>query len=176
MKRPHFGGISIFLRFRAFWGSGHLCFFWGWQSGPKIQKNRIWGPVEAVSAKFFGDLKVAHGDSATDEPKKSRFWAAQPELCRKYRFMRPPAVGPMGARGQKDLEKKRWNLTENHQKRKKSNLPSKCAEFRQECRDNFFFRIWTRFDPLLAILLVLGGWAYIGEPGQKDLEKIRKTT
>ena len=39
----------------------------------KIPKNRIWGPVEAVSAKFSGDLKVAHGDSATDEPKKSRF-------------------------------------------------------------------------------------------------------
>ena len=56
-------------------------------------------------------------------------------------------------------------------------MVSKCAEFRQECRDNFFFfRFWTRFDPLLAILLVLGGRAYIGEPGQKDLEKIRKTT
>jgi hypothetical protein len=56
-------------------------------------------------------------------------------------------------------------------------MVSKCAEFRQECRDNFFFRFSTRFDPLLAILLVLGGRAYyIGEPGQKDLEKIRKTT
>ena len=36
-------------------------------------KNRVWGPVEAVSAKFSVDLKVAHGDSATDELKKSRF-------------------------------------------------------------------------------------------------------
>ena len=36
-------------------------------------KNRVWGPVEAVSAKFSGDLKAAHGDSATDEPKKSGF-------------------------------------------------------------------------------------------------------
>ena len=39
----------------------------------KISKNRVWGPVEAVSAKFSGDLKVAHGDSATDGPKKSGF-------------------------------------------------------------------------------------------------------
>ena len=36
-------------------------------------KNWVWGPVEAVSANFSGDLKVAHGDSATDEPKKSGF-------------------------------------------------------------------------------------------------------
>ena len=47
---------------------GGLGRFWA-----KIPKNRIWGPVEAVSAKFSGDLKVAHGDSATDEPKKSGF-------------------------------------------------------------------------------------------------------
>ena len=40
----------------------------------------------------------------------------------------------------------------------------------------FFFRFWTRFDPLLAILLVLGGRAYIGEPGQKDLAKIWNLT
>ena len=40
----------------------------------------------------------------------------------------------------------------------------------------FFFRFSTRFDPLLAILLVLGGRAILGESGQKDLEKIRKTT
>ena len=52
------------------------------------------GPVEAVSAKFSGDLKVAHGDSATDEPKKSGFWAVGPELCPKYRFVRALAVMP----------------------------------------------------------------------------------
>ena len=40
---------------------------------PKIPKNRIWGPVEAVSGKFSGDLKVVRGVSATDEPKKSGF-------------------------------------------------------------------------------------------------------
>ena len=40
----------------------------------------------------------------------------------------------------------------------------------------FFFGFWTRFDPLLAILLVLGGRAYIGEPGQKDLAKILNLT
>ena len=73
MKRPHFGGISIFLRFGAFGGSGALVFCRGPPKGPKSQKNRIWGPVEAVSAKFSGDLIVACGDSATDEPKKSGF-------------------------------------------------------------------------------------------------------
>ena len=56
-------------------------------------------------------------------------------------------------------------------KTKKSNLPSKCAEFRQKSRGNFFFLFWTRFDPLLAILLVLGGTACVGEPDQKDLAK-----
>ena len=38
----------------------------------KKKKNRLWRPVEAVSAKFSGDIKVAHGDSATDEPKKNQ--------------------------------------------------------------------------------------------------------
>ena len=61
----------------------------------KIPKNWVWRPVEAVAAKFSGDLKVAHGDSATDEPKKSGFWAVGPDLCPKYRFARALAVGPM---------------------------------------------------------------------------------
>ena len=39
MKRPHFGGISIFLRFWAFWGSGVLVFFWGPHNGQKSQKK-----------------------------------------------------------------------------------------------------------------------------------------
>ena len=47
----------------------------------KIPKNRVWGPVEAVSVKFSGDLKGAHGDSATDEPKKIRI------LSREARFV-----------------------------------------------------------------------------------------
>ena len=64
-------------------------------SGAKIPKNRAWGPVEAVSAKFSGDLKVAHGDSATDEPKKSEFWAVGPNLWPKYRFSHALAVGLM---------------------------------------------------------------------------------
>ena len=73
MKRPHFGGISIFCAFWGVLGVQALVFFGGPQNGPKSQKNRVWGPVEAVSGKFSGDLKVTHGDSATDEPKKSRF-------------------------------------------------------------------------------------------------------
>ena len=66
------GGISIF----AFWGVLGVrgtCVFSGTPKQAKTPKNRVWGPVEAVSANFSGGLKVAHGDSATDEPKKSRF-------------------------------------------------------------------------------------------------------
>ena len=61
-------------------GSGHLCFFRGPQNGQKMPKNRIWGPVEAVSANFSGDLKVAHGDSATDEPGNFGFRIDVPEI------------------------------------------------------------------------------------------------
>ena len=96
MKRPHFGGISIFCVFGRFGGSGVFGrVFPGTPHRPKIPKNRIWGPVEAVSGKFSGDLKVVRGVSATDEQKKSGFWAVEPDLCRKYRFARAPAVGPM---------------------------------------------------------------------------------
>ena len=89
---------------------------------------------------------------------------------------RTPAVGPMGARGQKDLEKKLWNLTENHQKRKKIELTIKMCGISSEIAWQLFFRFWTHFDPLLAILLVPGNRAYIGEPGQKDLAKIWNLT
>ena len=47
-------------------------FFFSLAMSP-VHQSEIWGPVEAVSANFSGDLKVAHGDSATDEPKKSGF-------------------------------------------------------------------------------------------------------
>ena len=50
-----------------------LVFFSGTPKRPKMPKNRIRGPVEAVSGKFSGDLKVAHRDSATDEPKNPDF-------------------------------------------------------------------------------------------------------
>ena len=49
-----------------------MCFFRD-PTPAKNPKNRIWGPIEAVSGKFSGDLKVARGVSATDEPKKSGF-------------------------------------------------------------------------------------------------------
>ena len=60
-----------FFAFLGFLGSGH--FFSGTPKRPKMPKNRIWGPVEAVSGKFSRDLKVARGVSATDEPKKTGF-------------------------------------------------------------------------------------------------------
>ena len=65
-----------------------LVFFSGTPKRPKMPKNRIRGPVEAVLANFSGDLKVARGDSATDEPKKSGFSALEPDLWPKYRFAR----------------------------------------------------------------------------------------
>ena len=64
-------GISIFFAFLGVLGVRGTCVFSGTTKRAKISKNRVWGPVEAVSAKFSGDLKVAHGDSATDEPKKN---------------------------------------------------------------------------------------------------------
>ena len=62
-----------FFAFLGFLGVRALVFFSGTPKWPKMPKNRIWDPVEAVSGKFSGDLKVAHGDSATDEPQKSGF-------------------------------------------------------------------------------------------------------
>ena len=49
-----------------------MCFF-GDPTPAKNPKKPGLGPVEDVSAKFSGDLKVARGVSATDEPKKSGF-------------------------------------------------------------------------------------------------------
>ena len=40
---------------------------------------------------------------------------------------------------------------------------------------SFFLDFGPFFDLLLAVLLVLGGRAYIGELGKKDLEKIGKS-
>ena len=71
-----------------------MCFFWDPTTAKNPKKSDL-GPVEAVSAKFSGDLKVAQGDSATDEPKKSGFWAVGPDLCPKYQFARALAVGLM---------------------------------------------------------------------------------
>ena len=62
-----------FFAFSGVLGVQGTCVFSGMPRRPKIPKNRIWGPVEAVSGKFSGDLKVVHGVSATDEPKKSGF-------------------------------------------------------------------------------------------------------
>ena len=54
------------------------CVFSGNPQRPKMPKNRIWGPVEAVSGKFFGDLKFARGVSATDGPKNPDFEPLSP--------------------------------------------------------------------------------------------------
>ena len=70
-----------FFAFSGVLGVRGTCVFSGTPHRPKMPKNRIWGPVEAVSAKFSGDLNFAHGDSATDEAKKSGFWAVGPDLC-----------------------------------------------------------------------------------------------
>ena len=68
-----FWRIFDVFAFLGVFGVRALVFFSGTPKRPKMPKNRVWGPVEAVSAKFSGDLKVAHGDSEADEPKKSGF-------------------------------------------------------------------------------------------------------
>ena len=66
------GIFNFFCVFGLFGGPGTCVFFADNKTGQKSKKSGR-GPVEAVSAKFSGDLIVAHGDSATDEPKKSGF-------------------------------------------------------------------------------------------------------
>ena len=78
-RKKSFDETASFWRnfdFFAFLGDSGVqgtCVFSGTPKRPKMPKNRIRGPVEAVLANFFGDIKVAHGDFATDEPKKSGF-------------------------------------------------------------------------------------------------------
>ena len=78
----------------------------------------------------------------------------------------------MGGAGAKRLRKKSLKFDGKSPKMKKIELTLKMCRVSSEIGWQFFFRFWTRFDPLLAILLVLGGTASIGEPDQKDLAKI----
>ena len=75
--------LAEFRFFCVFRPSGvrALVFFSGTPKRPKMPKNRIWGPVEAVSGKFSGDLKVARGVSATDEPKNPDFEPLSPSYA-----------------------------------------------------------------------------------------------
>ena len=67
-------------------------FFRGPQNGQKSQKIGS----GAVSGKFSGDLKVAHGDSATDEPKKSGLGPSRGRFSQIFR--RPKScMKPVGA-------------------------------------------------------------------------------
>ena len=67
--------LRIFNRsaFLGFFGVWALVFFLWTTKWAKNPKSRIRGLAEAVSAKFSSDIKVAHDDSATDEPKKISF-------------------------------------------------------------------------------------------------------
>ena len=74
-SRPQFGSL-ITLREASrclvackggIWGLSRVYAIWG-----ENPRNRLWGPVEAVSAKFSGHVKVARGDSTTDETKKNQ--------------------------------------------------------------------------------------------------------
>ena len=103
-----------------------------------------------------------------------RFWSRFDPLLP----ILPVLGGAASIRGpdQKDLAKI-WNSTEKSPKVKKIDLTIKmCGILPGIPRQLFFFRLWTRFDPLLAILLVLGGTASIGGPDQKDLAKIWNLT
>ena len=77
-----------------------------------------------------------------------------------------------GGAGPKRRSKKPLKFDRKSPKTKKIELTIKMCEISSEITWQLFFRFWTRFDPLLAILLVLGGTAFVGEPDQKDLAKI----
>ena len=101
------------------------------------------GPVEAIS----GDLIVAHGDSATDEPKKIRI------LSREARFMaKIPVPARAGGRaygsvGPKRLRKKPLKLDRKSAKTKKNRTyPQNVQNFVRNRVATFFFD----FGPLLT--------------------------
>ena len=77
-----------------------------------------------------------------------------------------------GGAGPKRVRKKTLKFDPKSPKTEKIELTIKMCGISSEIAWQLFFRFWTRFDPLLAILLVLGGTASIGEPNQKDLTKI----
>ena len=78
-----------------------------------------------------------------------------------------------GGAGQKRHRKKTLKFDRKSPKtKKKIELTIKMCGISSEIAWQLFFQFWTRFDPLLASLLVLGGTASIGEPDQKDLAKI----
>ena len=52
MKRPHFGGISIFCVFGRFGGPGHLCFFGDDKTGQNPQKSGL-GPRRGRFSQLF---------------------------------------------------------------------------------------------------------------------------
>ena len=69
---PFWRNFDFFCVFGLF-GVPGTCVFFGDVKTGQNPENWIWGPVEAVSANFSGNLKVVHGDSATDEAKNSIF-------------------------------------------------------------------------------------------------------
>ena len=75
-----------------------------------------------------------------------------------------------GGAGPKRL-RKNLKFDQKSPKTKKIGITLKMCGISSEIAWQLFFRFWTRFDPLLAILLVLGGTASIGELDQKDLAK-----
>ena len=77
-----------------------------------------------------------------------------------------------GGAGPKGLRKKTLKFDRKSPKTKKIEITIKMCGIPSEIAWQLFFRFWTCFDPLLAILLVLGGTASTGEPDQKDLAKI----
>ena len=76
-----------------------------------------------------------------------------------------------GGAGPKRLRKKTLKFDRKSPKTKKNERTIKMCGISSEIAWQTFSRFWTRFDPLLAILLVLRGRAYTGELGKKDSEK-----
>ena len=138
--------FDFFFAFLGVLGVRGPCVFSGTTKRAKIPKNRVWGPIGAVSAKFSGDLKVAHGDSATDEPKKIQILSRSARVMSKIPVRARAGGRAYGGAGQKRLRKKRRNLTKNHEDRKKSNVTLKtCGISAEIARQPFFFD----FGPVL---------------------------
>ena len=64
--------FRFFFAFSGVLGVRGTCFFRDPKTGQNPKKSGL-GPRRGRFSQLSGDLKVAHGDSATDEQKKSRF-------------------------------------------------------------------------------------------------------
>ena len=130
--------------FAHFTSSGRYSLYRG--AGPKrLSKNsEIWAKITKSEKNRTYHQNVRNFVRNRVATFFFRFWTRSDPLLAILLVV--GGTASIGEPDQKDLAKI-WNLTKNHQKRKKSNLSSKCAEFRQESPGNFFFSILDPFWP-----------------------------